>query len=192
MESAAVDVVASHPVLHVGQGAGQVETEGAPFLADRLVEPPQPPAERLHEPGEVVRQTARGGVLSRQRLGEQDGGVADLAQCDHDRDREVGRSPDHALRLGAEASGSAAADGDLGEADVAVGAGEPPGGQVGDEAVGERRLPPRERAPRARAEVPARRGGTARTEGRGCRQVGGNGYRLGDTAGRMECTSRTT
>ena len=54
METAGVDIVASDPVLHVGQRPRQVEAEGAPFLADGLVEPPQPAAEGAHEPGKVV------------------------------------------------------------------------------------------------------------------------------------------
>ena len=54
VEAAAADVVAADPVLHVGQRPRQVEAEGAPFLADGLVEPPQPAAEGSHEPGEVV------------------------------------------------------------------------------------------------------------------------------------------
>ena len=93
-------------------------------------------------------------------------------------------------------AGVAVAAGDLGEADGAVGPGEPPGGQVGDEAVGERGRPP---------------GGDLAELGRWCRRVGGgvgtgahgsprvgagagggNGYRLGDTQGGMECASRTT
>ena len=125
-----------------------------------------------------------------QRLGQQDGGVPELLQRDDHRDREVGSGPDHALGLAAQGGvAGTAAGGDLGEAHRAVGPGEAPRGQVRDEPVGQCRLPARgDLVELGRWRRRVRRGRHAE-QGRGS---GGTGYRLGDTAGRMECASRTT
>ena len=80
----------------------EVEAKGAPLLADGLVEAPQPATHGVDQGGQVVAPERIGGVATGERLGDQDGGAAELLEGHHDRHGEVRDGPDHAFGLGPE------------------------------------------------------------------------------------------